>query len=87
MSAHQKDTVFLKLFEAARIANLNKDEFTKYQESLKAYHEIKNCVEIAREEGILKAKTEIAKNLKNKGFAVIDIAEITGLTTAEIEKI
>jgi predicted transposase/invertase (TIGR01784 family) len=87
MSAHQKDTVFLKLFEAARMANLNKDEFTKYQESLKAYHEIKNSVEIAREEGILKAKIEIAKNLKSKGFAVSDIAEITGLTAPEIEKI
>jgi len=87
MSAHQKDTVFLKLFEAARMANLNKDEFTKYQESLKAYHEIKNSVEIAREEGILKAKTEIAKNLKSKGFTLTDIAEITGLTAAEIEKI
>ena len=87
MSAHQKDSLFLKLFKAAEIANLNKDEYTKYQESLKAFHEIKNSVEIAREEGILKAKIEIAKNLKSKGFSVEDIAEITGLTATQIEKI
>lgn len=87
MSPHQKDSIFIKLFEAAEIANLNKDELTKYQESLKAYHEIKNSVEIAREEGILKAKIEIAKNLKNKGFALIDIIEITGLTRVDIEKL
>lgn len=87
MSPHQKDSIFLRLFEVAEIANLNKDELTKYQESLKAYHEIKNSVEIAREEGMLKSKTEIAKNLKNKGFAIQDIIEITGLTREDIEKL
>ncbi|MBC7476159.1 MAG: hypothetical protein H7263_17890 [Candidatus Sericytochromatia bacterium] len=31
--------------------------------------------------------TEIAKNLKNKGFSLIDISETTGLTKEEIEKL
>ena len=35
--------------------------------------------------GIKKAKTEAARKMKAKGYAVEDIAEITGLTAEEIE--
>ncbi|MBC7474449.1 MAG: Rpn family recombination-promoting nuclease/putative transposase [Candidatus Sericytochromatia bacterium] len=41
------------------------------------------AVEIAVEKNIDK----IAKNLKNKGFSLIDISEATGLTKEEIEKL
>lgn len=70
-----------------------------YEDSLKAYRDLKNSIDTAREEGIIegeikgvikgeiKGKSEIAKNLKNKGFTVQDIIEITGLTKEVIEKL
>ena len=52
---------------------------------------MKNSIDTAREEGEIKGKiegkTEIAKNLKNKGFALTEIAEITGLAKEDIEGI
>jgi predicted transposase/invertase (TIGR01784 family) len=43
--------------------------------------------EEGREEGRKDAKYEAAGKMKAKGFASADIAEITGLTTEEIESI
>jgi len=94
-----KDGIFLRLFEVAEIAKFTPAEVRNYEDSLKAYRDLKNSIDTAREEGIIegeikgeikgviKGKIEIAKNLKSKGFAVEDIAEITGLTATQIEKI
>jgi len=38
------------------------------------------------EKGETKAKIETARMMKAKGFSVADIADITGLTKKEIEK-
>ena len=39
------------------------------------------------EEGIEKTKKDIARNMKKKNYSIKDIAEITGLSIDEIEKI
>ena len=39
------------------------------------------------EEGLLKGKLQSAQKMKEKGFPITDIAEITGLSTEEIERL
>jgi len=40
--AKLRESVFNKLFEQAEIANFNDEEYGEYEESLKAYHDLKN---------------------------------------------
>ena len=84
-----KGEIFLKLFETAEIAKLNKEEFRQYQESLNAYRDIKNSVDTAWEEGKvegkIEGKIEIAINSIKLGLDIETITKITGLTKEEIE--
>ena len=88
-----KEKIFLKLFETAEIAKLNKAEFKEYQESLNAYRDIKNSVDTAREEGEIighkkgktEGKIEVAKNLLKNNVSIEIIVKSTGLTKKEIE--
>ena len=94
-----QERVFTRLFEQAEIARFTPDETRIYEESLKHYRDMRNVVNSAerrgreegreegRKEGRKDAKYEAAGKMKAKGFASADIAEITGLTTAEIESI
>ena len=86
-----KESIFLKLFETAEIAKLNKEEFRKYQESLNAYRDIKNSVDTAweegRNEGKIEGKIETAKNLLQNDVSIDIIINSTGLTKEEIEKL
>ncbi|MCR5641911.1 MAG: PD-(D/E)XK nuclease family transposase [Prevotella sp.] len=52
-----------------------------YEESVKIYRDLKNSLDTA----VWKTNKEIARRMKTKGYAVEDIAEITGLTVKEIE--
>ena len=65
------DFGFKKLFE----------ERQDYEESVKIYRDLKNSLDTA----VWKTNKEIARRMKTKGYAVEDIAEITGLTVKEIE--
>jgi len=86
-----KEAIFLKLFETAEIAKLDNNELKQYQESINAYRDIKNSVDTAREEGEIKGKIEgkieIARGMKLKGFDILIIEELTGLTKNEIENL
>ena len=82
-----KESIFLKLFETAEIAKLNKEEFRKYQESLNAYRDIKNSVDTAWEEGKIEEKKEIARTGLREGYPIEMISKITGLTEKEINEL
>lgn len=90
-----RETIFLKLFEKAEIANFNKDEYMQYEESLKFYRDLKNSLDTAREEareeglkeGELRKQLEIAKKLRILGMSMVEIENITGLSKGEIEKL
>jgi predicted transposase/invertase (TIGR01784 family) len=90
-----KENIFLKLFETAEIAKLDKEEFKQYQESINAYRDIKNSVDTAREEGLLKGIEigieqgieKVAKTLLAKGLSANEIVELTGLTKEQIIKL
>ena len=71
-------------------------ELRHYEDSLKAFRDVKNCIDSAEEKGraegraegiaigVDQAKIEIARRMLAKGFSVPDICEATGLSEAEL---
>jgi len=43
--------------------------------------------EEAREEGIAQKAVEVVRNMKLKGYPIADIAEVTGLSYTEVERL
>ena len=74
-------------------------ELRHYEDSLKAFRDVKNCIDSAEEKGreegraegiaigVDKAKIEIARRMLAKGFNVSDICEATGLSEADISSL
>ena len=89
---HLQNKVFNRLFEEAEIAKFTKAELREYEDSLKAYRDIKNSLDTAEEkgraegrvEGRAEGRAEVAKKLLSMGMLPSDIAEATGLTLDEI---
>ena len=69
-----KERIFTKLFEEAEIAKFSQQELREYEDSLKAYRDIKNSIDTAkeegREEGIAKEKLATAKRLLGMGLKI-----------------
>ncbi|GAB2778377.1 hypothetical protein GCM10027275_22180 [Rhabdobacter roseus] len=71
------------------------DQIRSYEDSLKYYRDLKNSLDTAREEGVLEgiekgrleAIEKVAKNLIKMGIDADIIAETTGLTIQQIEKL
>ena len=84
-----EDKVFDRQFKEAEIATFTPEELREYEDSLKAYRDIKNSIDSARREGraegLAEGKKDIARKMKSKGFSAADISEMTGLTDEEIE--
>ena len=53
-----RDKVFDRLFTQAEIAKFNPRELREYEDSRKAYRDLKNCLDTAMREGIEKGRTE-----------------------------
>ena len=72
-----------------------KQELREYEDSLKAYRDIKNSIDTAKEEGrvegrvegIAKEKLATAKRLLGMGLTQEQVAKGTGLSIKEIEKL
>jgi predicted transposase/invertase (TIGR01784 family) len=82
-----QEEIFKKAFKTAEIANLSKDEYKKYIDSLDAYREIKGVTENAIEEGMNIKAIEIAKEMINEKLPNELIARITKLSIDMIEKL
>ncbi len=86
-----RESIFEKLFETAEIAKFSREEYQSYEDSLKYYRDLKNTIDYAKEEGKIEGrkegKIEAAIKMLEKGLEVALIAEITGLTEQEINKI
>jgi predicted transposase/invertase (TIGR01784 family) len=96
-----QEKIFEKLFNQAAIANYSDDEYAEYEESLKAYRDLKNTMDTAFYEGKAEGKAEgfdegkaegkwensieIAKNMKEVGYSSSDISEMTGLSINAIK--
>ncbi|MEM7367771.1 MAG: Rpn family recombination-promoting nuclease/putative transposase [Bacteroidota bacterium] len=94
-----QERIFKRLFDAAEIARFSPEERDAYEESLKYYRDIKNIVDTSkaegkeegREEGREKGRKErsyeIAQQMKQKGYPIEQISELTGLSPSEIERL
>ncbi len=101
--AKLQERIFNKLFEQAEIANFDDEEYSKYEESLKTYRDLKNSFDTAREEGREEGRREgreegkreggkeekitIAGKLKRQNVPPEIISQSTGLRIEEIKKL
>ena len=87
-----QDRIFQKVFEQAEIARYSREERREYEASIKNYWDYYSAMKTATDKAIAKGRAEgraeerraNALKMKAKGYAVEDIAEITGLTAEEI---
>ena len=98
-----QEKVFQKLFATAEIAQFSPKEREAYEESLKAYRDMKNVVDTAKEEGLKEGRKEglkegiqegkretiiqVAMESIRAGLPTDTISKITGLSEAEIEEL
>ena len=94
-----KEKVFTKLFEEAEIAKFTPTELKEYEDSLKAYRDVKNSIDTAlekgREEGMAKGlakgmekeKIATARRLLSMGFSEEQVSTATELPLEEIQKL
>lgn len=82
-----QEKIFSQLFEEAKVAALDKEQYSDYEESLKIYRDLKNTIDTAYDDGKLEGKIETAKAMKVDGLSIDTIIKYTGLTGAEIEKL
>jgi predicted transposase/invertase (TIGR01784 family) len=81
------EPIFQKAFETSKIANLTPEQRNLYDENLIQYWGMKSAVDTAVEEAVEENKVAIAKNAIDKGLDNQLIAELTGLTVEQIEKL
>ena len=79
--------IFTKLFDAAAIARFSPTELREYEDSLKAYRDIKNSLDTAKEEGRAEGIAMVAKMMYAKGMDIDVIASMTSLSTDEVESL
>ncbi len=74
-----KGEIFDLLFKSAEISTFAVHEKTKYFEDMTTQEDIKRMIAFAEDRGMEKGKLMTAKAMKDKGFSVADICEISGL--------
>lgn len=67
--AQLTESIFTKFFESAKIANFSKDEYRRYETSLKYYRDLKNSLDTAREEGRVEGLMEGEERGRAEGEA------------------
>ena len=94
-----KEKIFSKLFGEAEIAKFTPTELKEYEDSLKAYRDVKNSIDTAlekgreegREEGRAEGREqrniEIAKKMLAAGMDIDTVINMTDLSKSEIEKL
>jgi len=82
-----REKIFEKIFAAAEIAKLTPDEYEAYVDSLNSYRDLQNSIDMAKSEGKIEEKLEIAKELKTLGMSLDQISIATKLSIEEIEKL
>ena len=98
-----RNEVFNRLFSQAEIARFDKKELKAYEDSLKAYRDIKNSLDTAKEEGRAEGRAEglakgraegasekaltIARELFAMNMSIDNIKKVTGLTDDEIHSL
>ena len=79
-----QNAVFQRLAEVAEVSKLSKKDRLKYDHALKRYRDTLNAMTGAEQKGRTEERQKNARKMKERGIALEDIAEITGLTPEEI---
>ena len=95
ISFKDRKAIFDKLERLASQANLTEEERARLEEDWKNYNDYFNTIDFAKKEGKeeglaegeKKKNLENAKKMKDKGYPITDISDITGLPLEEIEKL
>ncbi len=82
-----RNPVFEKLERITDLASLSKEERQRYDADIRMYRDRLAQMNTAKRDGRKEAQTEIARNLKTKGLSDDFIAETTGLSVEEIDKL
>lgn len=82
-----RERIFEKLFETAEIARFTPDQIRSYEDSLKYYRDLKNSLDTAKEEGVEKAKLEVAQEMLVAGEPIEKIMKYTGLSGQQIARL
>jgi predicted transposase/invertase (TIGR01784 family) len=90
-----RKSVFEELEKIADISALSKEDQEKYEHIIKVYRDnlvteqwaIEKGLEKGRKEGIEIERLKNARGMKAKGYPLEDIAQITGLSVEEIQKL
>ena len=83
-----KKKVFEKLFAAAEIAKFSPTEKNQYEESLKAYRDMKNVLDTAFSDGKMEEKQyNIRKAIKLGWMSDVELAEFFEVTLDFVLKI
>lgn len=87
----ERKPVFKKLEEIADLASLSREERRLYDAEIKAYRdrlaELGTAKRDGEKIGRRKGKIEVARNMKARGLDTAFIAETTGLSAEEVEKL
>ena len=67
---HISPPTFKRLFQEAEIAQFTPSELRRYEDSLKAYRDIKNSMETAKEQGIEIGKEQSIEIGKERGIEI-----------------
>lgn len=69
------------------IAKFTPTELKEYEDSMKAYRDIKNSIDTALEKGRMEGVIQVAKKLLESGMDVDTVMKMTDLSKNEIEKL
>ncbi|MBO8485426.1 MAG: Rpn family recombination-promoting nuclease/putative transposase [Bacteroidetes bacterium] len=82
---------FERLFEACEIAKFTPEEKLRYEHDMITERDYDNIIYTAKAEGLAegeaKGKTDVARAMKAKGIEISLIAELTGLSEEEIQRL
>lgn len=79
-----QEKIFERLFDVAEIAKFSKEEILSYEDSLKYYRDLKNSLDLAKEEGKLEKAREIILNGQQEGLSISILSKIVGLAEEEV---
>jgi len=77
------DVVFGTAFQTAEVARFNDAEYKEYQANLKRYRDWVNVIDTVK----MDEKARMAREFRDQGVDLAIIANVTGLTKSEIEKL
>ena len=81
------EAVIERLEQWASKTNMTQEEEVQYEREWKAYNDFINTLDFAEQEGRQEALMQIACKLKEMGMTNEFIAEVTGLSKEEIERL